>query len=156
MYCCARGVFCCCCFLQQTEAVCGVRHNFQNYMQNKIILCQSEHAKIPPHPNHTHIKKQFFIYGNSLYGPASWIHTKGDTSDIAIVQPAEHPRDSPPGSRVSEHMPLYPSCVRLRYCSVSRALANGALEAWKIYVGKDEVDRTGLGRAELLLSLIHI
>ena len=27
---------------------------------------------------------------------------------------------------------------------------NGALEAWKIYVGKDEEDRTGLGRAELL------
>ena len=33
---------------------------------------------------------------------------------------------------------------------MSRALVNGALEAWKIYVGKDEEDRTGLGRAELL------
>ena len=39
-----------------------MRHNFQNYMRNKItILCQSEHAKIPPHPKHTHIKKQFLF-----------------------------------------------------------------------------------------------
>ena len=121
LYCCARGVFCCCCFWQQTAKIGGVRcaaslsklHAIGS--GNKItFLCQSEHEIIPPHPTHTHIKKHFFIYGNSLYGPASWTHTKGGTSDIAIVQPAEHPRTSPPGSRVSEHMPLYPPCVRLR------------------------------------------
>ena len=34
------------------------------------------------------------------------------------------------------------------FCLAS--MANGALETWKNYVGKDEEDRTGLGRAELL------
>ena len=92
-------------------------------------FCSSEHERTPPHPTHTHIKKHFFIYGNSLYGPGSWTHTKGDPSDMAIVQPAEHPRTSPPGSRVSEHMPLYPLCVRLPECSDSQAMATGALEA---------------------------
>ena len=105
---------------QQKAAVCGVRHNFQNYTQygaeTKERFCANQNEILPPHPIHTHIKRHFFIYGNSLlvYGPASWTHTKGDTLDIAIVQPAKHPRTSPPGSRVSEHMPLYPSCVRLR------------------------------------------
>ena len=96
-------------------AVCGVRQNFQKFMQwsgsKRTILCQSEHERIPPHPKHTHIKKQFFFNGNSLHGPARWIRTKGDTSDMAIVQPTEHPRTFPPGSRVSEHMPLCPSRV---------------------------------------------
>ena len=60
----------------------GVRHNLENFMQNKTtILCQSEHAKTPPHPKHTHVKEQFFLNGNSLYGPASWKHTNGDMSD---------------------------------------------------------------------------
>ena len=80
VHCCAQGVFCCCCFLQQTAerhraTVYGVRHNFPNFMQwsgnARTILCQSEHETIPPHPKHTHINKQICISGNSLYGPAS-------------------------------------------------------------------------------------
>ena len=97
-------------------AVCGITFKItcNEWSGNKTtILCQSEHERIPPHPKHTHIKKHLCIYGNSLYGPARWIHTKGDTSDMAIVQPTEHPRTSPPGSKVSEHMPRYPSCVCL-------------------------------------------
>ena len=130
VYCRTRGVFCCCCFLQQRGAVCGVRHNFQNYMRNKItILCQSEHSKIPPHPKHTHIKKQIFVDGNSLYAPASWKHTKADMSYIPSQQPSENRRTSPPRSRVPEHMPRRPSCVCQPEFSVSRAIATGALEA---------------------------
>ena len=98
----------------------GVRHNLENFMQNKTtILCQSEHAKIPPHPKHTHIKKQFFNYGNSLYGPASWKHTKSNRSDIPSQLPTEQQRTSPPRSSVSEHMPRCPSCVCPPECSVS-------------------------------------
>ena len=82
-----------------------------------------------PAASKTHMKNQVFIYENSLYGPTSWTHTKGDTSEIAIVQPAKHSRTSPPGSRVSEHMPLYPSCVCLLQWAVSQAMATGALEA---------------------------
>ena len=108
----------------------GVRHNLENFMQNKTtILCQSEHAKTPPHPKHTHVKEQFFLNGNSLYGPASWKHTNGDMSDMPSQQPTEQPRTSPPRWRVSEHMPRRPSCVCLPECSVSRAMATGALEA---------------------------
>ena len=118
---------------QQRAAVCGVRQNFQNFMQwsgnKRTILCQSEHERISPHPRHTHITKHFFIYGYSLCGPASWIHTKGDTSGMPIVQPTEHPRTFPPGSTGSEQMPLYPSCVCLLESSVLRAVTTGALAA---------------------------
>ena len=37
------------------------------------------------------------------------MNTKVDVSGMAIVQPTEQPRTSPPGSRGSEHMPLHPS-----------------------------------------------
>ena len=67
MHCCARGVCCCCCFLQQTAeraAVCGVPYNIQNFMRwsgnKRMILCQTEHERIPPHSKHTHIKNHFF------------------------------------------------------------------------------------------------
>ena len=55
--------------LQQRGAAFGVPHNFQNYMQNKItMLCQSEHAKIPPHLKRTHIKRTLF----SLWKIPTW------------------------------------------------------------------------------------
>ena len=111
--------------------MCGIP--FKITFKNKItILCQSEHAKIPPHPKHTHINKKKYIYGNSRYGPASWKHTKADMSDMVSQQPTEQPRSSPPRSRVSEHVPRRPSCVCLPECSVSRVMATGALEAWKV------------------------
>ena len=47
------------------------------------------------------------------------------------MQPTEHPRTSPPGSRVSEHMPLYPFCVHLPEWAVSQSIATGTLEARK-------------------------
>ena len=121
------------CSRQQRAAVCSVRHNFQNYMKwngnTRTILCQSEYERTPPHPKQTHIEKHFCIYGNSLYGPASWKHTKADTSDIPSQQPTENRRTSPPRSMVSEHMPRRPSCVCLPEFSFSRANATGALEA---------------------------
>ena len=93
------------------------------------------------------------LHGN----PTAWYlflattHTKGDTSDIAIVQPTEHPRTSPAGI---EGMTTRASISLLRTSAVvfclASIVANGALEAWKNYVGKDEEDRAGLGRAELL------
>ena len=67
--------------------------------KQRTILCQSEHQGIPPRPKHTHIQKHFFIYRNSLYGPASWTHTQGDTSDMPSMKPTEHPRTSPPDRR---------------------------------------------------------
>ena len=100
-----------------------------NGAETKERLCQSEHEGIPPLPKHTSIKNHFFIYGNSLYGPASWTHTKGDMSDMLSMQPTEHPCTSPPGSTGSEHMRLYPSCACLPEFSFSRANATGALEA---------------------------
>ena len=109
-------------------AVCGIR------LKNPCNMERKQQIIIPPNPTHTHIESMFFKCKFPIWN-ASWT-PHGDTSDIAIVQPGEHPRTSPPGSRVSEHMPLYPSCIRLPRCSVSRALATGALEAWKIYGGR--------------------
>ena len=111
-------------------AVCGIAFKIScNGAETKERFCANPNMKESRRIKNAATPKHFFIYGNSLYGPASWIHTKGDTSDMPSMQPKEHPRTSPPGSRGSEHMPLYPSCVRLPESSVSRANATGALEA---------------------------
>ena len=75
------------------------------------------------------LKKHFFSYRNPMDLPAARMNTKNAVSDMPTISPTEHPRTSPPGSRVSEHMPLYPSCVCLPECSFSQAMATGALEA---------------------------
>ena len=84
-----------------------------------------------------------------MYLPAATINTEGAMSHMFTMEPTEELSTSPPGSMGSEHMPLYPSCVCLPECSVSREMATGALEASKIYVANGEEDRTGLG-CELL------
>ena len=118
---------------EQRAADCGVRHNVQTGIKwsgNKItISCQSEHQKIPPHPKHPRLKKHLFSSRNPMYLLAATINIKGDTSDMPSMQPTQHPRTSPPGMRVSEHMPRHPSCVCLPEFTFSRANATGALEA---------------------------
>ena len=85
--------------------------------------------KIPPHPKHPRLKKHFFSSRNRMYLLAGAIYANGGISGMPSMQPTEHPRTSPPGLRVSEHMPRRPSCVCLPGCSFSRANATGALEA---------------------------
>ena len=118
---------------EQRATACGARRNVQTGIKwsgNKItISCQSEHQKIPPHPKHPRLKKHLFSSRNPMYLLAATINIKGDTSDMPSMQPTQHPRTSPPGSTGAEHMPLYPSCVHLPESYVSRANANGALEA---------------------------
>ena len=87
--------------------------------------------EIPPHPKHPRLKKHLFSCRNPMYLLAATINTNGDISGMPSMQPTEHPRTPPPGSTVSEHVPLYPSCVRLPKCSFSRANATGAPEACK-------------------------
>ena len=86
-----------------------MRHNFQKYMQygaeTKKRFCANHHTKESRRMQHTPTSKSNLLFMETPYmdlraGP----HTTGDTSDIAIVQPAEHPRTSPPGSRLSEHI----------------------------------------------------
>ena len=110
--------------------VCGITFKITCNIERKQNKCfvpirtRKNPAVSKTHPH----QKAIFLYGNSLYGQVTWTHTKGDTSDMAITQPTEHPRTSPPGSRVSEHMPLCPSCVCLPEWAVSQAIATGALE----------------------------
>ena len=119
----------------QRAAACGVRHNFQtdiHFSGNKItILCQSEHRKIPPHPKDPRLKKHFFSSRNPMYLLADMINAEGGISGTPSMQPTEQICTSPRGLRVSEHVPLYPSCVRQPECSFSQANATGALEACK-------------------------
>ena len=116
---------------EQGAAACGVRHNVQTGIKwsgKKItISCQSEHQKIPPHPKQPRLKKHLFSSRNPTYLVAAAINTNGDTSDMPSMQPTEHPCTSPPGLRVSEHMPRRPSCVCLPKFSFSRTNATGCL-----------------------------
>ena len=45
-------------------AVCGITFKITCNIERKQKndFCQSEHERIPPHPTHTHIKKQTFFY----------------------------------------------------------------------------------------------
>ena len=135
MYCCAQGVFCCC-FLhagEQRAAAFGVRHNVQTGIKwsgNKIMISrQSEHQKIPSHPNHPRMKKHFFSSRNPMHLLGAAIDAKGYVSGMPGMQPTQHPRTSPQGSTGAEHMPRRPSCVCLPESSASRANATGALGA---------------------------
>ena len=127
------------CSREQRAAVCDVRRNVQKYIPwsgNKItILCQAE-QKIPPLPQHPRLKNVFYLR-NPTYLSAATINTKGVISHMPMMQPTEELSTSPPGSTRSEHMPLYPSCVCLPECSLSQAMATGALETRKKYVAKD-------------------
>ena len=82
-----------------------------------------------PHKQHPRLKKHFFISKNPMFLPAAVINTKGGMSDMPIVQATDQPRTPPPGSRESEQMPRDPSCRCLPECSVSQAMATGAVEA---------------------------
>ena len=85
--------------------------------------------EIPPHANHPRLKKHFFSSRNLMYLLAATMNAKSYISGMPITQPTEQIFTSPPGSTGLEHMPLYPSCLRLPESSVSRAMATGALEA---------------------------
>ena len=114
-------------------AVYLVRHNVQTGIKwsgnKKTISCQSEHQNNSPHPKHPRLKKHFFSSRNPRKPVARCDKHKCDTSGMPSMQPTQHPRTSPPGMRVSEHMPRHPSCVCLPEFTFSRANATGALEA---------------------------
>ena len=82
-----------------------------------------------PHLKHPRLKKHLFSSRNPMYLIAATINTKGGISGMPSMQPTEQICTSPPGLRVSEHMPRRPSCVCVPKRSVSRAIATGALEA---------------------------
>ena len=88
--------------------------------------------EVPPHPKHPRLKQHFFSSRNPMYLLAAATNTEGDISGMPSMHPTEHPRTSPPGSWVSEHISLYLSCVHLPEWAVSQAIATGALEARKI------------------------
>ena len=118
---------------EQRAAACGVRHNVQTGIKwsgNKItISCQLEHQKNSPHPKHPRLEKHFFSSRNPMYLVAfAAINTNGDISGTPSMQPTQHPRTSPPGLRVSEHMPRRPSCVCLPEYIFSQTVATGARE----------------------------
>ena len=105
--------------------------------------------EIPPHPKQPRLKKHLSSSRSPMYLLAAAMNT-GDISGMPSMHPTEHPLTSPPGSRVSEHMPLYPSCVPLPEWAVSRAIATGALEAPKFML-----ERTRrIGQAWAVISFI--
>ena len=118
---------CCCCELRAAGR--AYSHLLVKKSKRHIPMYQkstnSAAPKTPP------IEKALFSSINLMYLLAATINTKGDISGMPSMQRTEHPRTSPPGLRVSEHMPRRPRCVCLPESPVSRALATGALEACK-------------------------
>ena len=106
-----------------------------HYLQQAVCVRRTKiktRNEIYPAAPKTH-PPQNLIYssGTPLWTFNAAATPKGNISDMPSAQPTEQPRTSPPGSRRSEHMPRHPYCGRLPECSVSRAMATGALEAWK-------------------------
>ena len=77
------------------------------------------------------------------------MNTKVNMSDMAIVQPTEQPRTSPPASRGSEHMSLHSSCVRLPECSISRVMATGGGKIIEIGFVRSKIRLAWAGELEL-------
>ena len=140
--CTAARVFCCCCFLEQPAAACGINFKIACNGVKQINdfgairtpenddFSRPTTAKLPEmaksHLKHTRLKMQFFTSGNTVCTSKAAAARKGNTSDMPSVQPTEQSRTSPPGSRGSEHIPRQPSCGRLPECSVSPAMTAGA------------------------------
>ena len=109
-------------------AKCGKTSKITCNMERDRFFFVPFRTRKNPAASKSHPRKKTYLHnGNSLHAPASWTHTKRDTSDI--MQPTEHPRTSPPGSRESEHMPLYPFCLCLQESEISQAIAAGVLQA---------------------------
>ena len=81
-------------------AVCGITFRIScNGAEAKERLCANQNRKESRRIQNTPTSTSKFVY---LETPCmdlrarSTPHTNGDTSDMAIVQPTEHPRTSPP------------------------------------------------------------
>ena len=109
--------------------LCKLRGTSDTFVGRAYSIFHFLKTRNPAAPKAHPLEKAFL---NPMDPPAARMKTKSAVSDMPTISPTEHPRTSPPGSRVSEHMPLYISCVCLPECSVSQAMATSALEAWKI------------------------
>ena len=119
---------CCCCELRAAGRA----------YSHLLLLVQKSKRHIPTYQKSTKFRRtqntparkmHLFSSRNPTYLLAAAINTKSDISGMPSMQHTEHPSTSPPGLRVSEHMPRRPSWVCLPECSFSRANATGALEA---------------------------
>ena len=137
MYCCVRCVFCCCyCFLQQRTAVCGVRHNFQNYTLwsgNKVtndilfpialilslflVVVGERGFVFSPRPNISHVAPTIPRISRQHLHRLSlpiirWCHTVSPYYDTSRVPsnsrlPAVVHVTKPPNGRVHSTPPIY-------------------------------------------------
>ena len=119
------------CAAAARAAVCGVRHNFQNFMQwsgnKRTILCQSEHDRILPHPKHTHTKKHFLFTETPCMdlraGPTRKVIRR--TWRLCSLQSTHAP---PRRDRQGQSTCLCIPHAYVYWSPVSRAMATGALE----------------------------
>ena len=92
--------------------MCGITLKIScNGAEIKERFCANQNTTKPRRVQNTHTSKNAFF--NSLYGPASWTHTKSDTRYVGHPLYATDRTSThfPPGSPESEHVRLYPSCA---------------------------------------------
>ena len=132
VYCCARGVPCCCCFLQQRGAGWGVRHNFRNYTQNKItILCQSEYPKSRHIPNTPTSKTHFWYNMETPYMD----RRAGSTRKlICLTYPVSSPQRS--GALLRRDRRSQNTCLEAPLPYVCRSALSR--EQWRLALSKVE------------------
>ena len=133
-------------------AVCGITFkitcNMERKQKNDFVPIRTRDN---PAASNTHTSNRIFFKMETPYmdlraGPTRKVIRR--TSRLCKPQNTHAP---PPRDRGCQNTCIYIPLAYICGSVLSRALANGALRAWKNYVGKDEEDRTGLGRAELLL-----
>ena len=77
-------------------AVCGITFKITCNMERKQErFCANQNTKESRRIQNTPTSKNIILFIETPYMDLRAGHTKGDTSDIAIVQPAEPPRTSP-------------------------------------------------------------
>ena len=96
--------------------VTGLRHEFPSPPQCEILW---------PHPKHTRLEMPFSSSGNSFCTSKATGARKGSAPNVPTVQPTRAATHLSAGIEGSEHMPPYPSCVRLTDSSVSRGMTTG-------------------------------
>ena len=138
MYCCARGVFCCCCFLQQRAAVCGINfkttygvkqnNDFGPVRTPENTIFRATLTRNPAAPKTHPLENAFFEFWKLL------LHIQGPQQHQKRIRPTcqvSDPQASHPPPRRDRGVRTHASISLLRTSAVVLRLASNGDCCWK-------------------------